>query len=181
MTYKRFGKLYSRILGLFSPENMNYNLDRNREQEPSLPEMTWKAIQMLKNNTHGFVMVVEGNYINYFELNLINHQIKGGEIDMAHHLNMAKYAFDEVYELDEAVKIALNEVQLNETLILVTADHSHTLTINGYPNRGSDILGFAGTDKSSYPYTTIMYGNGPGYYGNVNKNLSLKGIFKYYL
>lgn len=53
----------------------------------------------------------------------------------------------------------------NETLIVVTADHSHGLTITGYPDRGNDILGITGyqerfTNKS---FTTLMYATGPGH------------------
>lgn len=49
--------------------------------------------------------------------------------------------------------------QLDETLLIVTADHSHTLTINGHPERGADILGMAGNSKTEdTPYTTLTYG-----------------------
>ena len=55
------------------------------------------------------------------------------------------------------------------TLILVTADHSHTLTISGYPARGNPILGFAADaagkpqeNARGTPYTTLGYANGPG-------------------
>ena len=48
--------------------------------------------------------------------------------------------------------------------MVVTADHSHTLTINGYPVRGNSILGTVGeNDTNGLPFTTLMYGNGPGY------------------
>ena len=62
-----------------------------------------------------------------------------------------------------------------ETLILVTADHSHVFTIAGYPTRGNDILGVVkGNDDRGHPtgqallatdglpYTTLGYWNGPG-------------------
>jgi len=48
---------------------------------------------------------------------------------------------------------------LDETLLIVTADHSHSLTINGHPDRGADILGLAGKSKTEdTPYTTLTYG-----------------------
>lgn len=47
----------------------------------------------------------------------------------------------EIQELEEAVEAALNMTNIEDTLIIVTADHSHVMTINGYPSRGHDILG----------------------------------------
>lgn len=68
-----------------------------------------------------------------------------------------------MYELDEAVKVALRLLNMEETLIIVTADHSHSFTLNGYPERGNDILGI--TNKSGkLPYETLSYANGPGFY-----------------
>lgn len=72
----------------------------------------------------------------------------------------------EVTELEEAVKVALSQVKIEETLIIVTADHSHAFTMNGYPVRGNDILGFANNnlDPKIKPYETLTYANGPGYW-----------------
>lgn len=55
----------------------------------------------------------------------------GGLIDQAHHDGRAKLALEEAFQLDLAVATALNMTNRDDTLIIVTADHSHTMTING--------------------------------------------------
>lgn len=77
-----------------------------------------------KQNPAGFLLVVEAALI-----------------DVAHHSGEAARALEETLELEAAVSAVLKEVDLEETLVLVTADHSHTLSIGGYPDRGSDIRG----------------------------------------
>lgn len=67
--------------------------------------------------------------------------MEGGRIDHAHHKNYARLALDEAAEFDDAVKTVLDNTNPEETLIIVTADHSHSFTINGYPLRNNDILG----------------------------------------
>ena len=67
--------------------------------------------------------------------------MEGGRIDHAHHDNFAKMALHEAVRFDEAIAAALEVTSRDDTLIVVTADHSHALTMNGYPNRGNDILG----------------------------------------
>ncbi|CAG22232.1 hypothetical alkaline phosphatase [Photobacterium profundum SS9] len=50
----------------------------------------------------------------------------------------------------------------------MTADHAHTMIMNGYAERGNPILGLSKTkgkyseDEFGKRYTTISYGNGPG-------------------
>ena len=64
-----------------------------------------------------------------------------------------------VLQLEAAVEVALNMTSSEETLTVVTADHSHSFTLSGYANRGTDILGFDPLEPS---YLSLMYGTGPG-------------------
>ena len=79
--------------------------------------------------------------------------VEGGAIDSAHHNHQIERALEETVELEEAVRAVLDAVDTEEeTLVIVTADHSHTLSINGpvpgngHSVRGNDITG-AATDK----------------------------------
>lgn len=148
----------STVVGLFSDSHMDYELERNDEVsgQPSLAEMTRVAISRLNRpDSEGFILMVEG-----------------GRIDHAHHENRAKMAMEETLQLEEAVKTVMEMTKREDTLILVTADHSHAVTMSGYPERGNPILGL---NQDSYykvtnpwtggdqPYTTIGYANGPGW------------------
>ena len=154
------------VLGLFENSHMRYEANRNEDigGEPSLTEMTVKAIELLKNDDDGFFLMVEA-----------------GRIDHAHHANNAFNALNETVELSNAVQAAVNAVDTNETLIIVTADHSHVMTMAGYPTRGNPILGkVIGNDNSGMPeseftrdrnglpYTTLSYTNGAGFNDNSN-------------
>lgn len=138
----------SKIMGIFADGHLPYHAVRTPEV-PTLANMTQQAIRLLKKNKNGFLLMVES-----------------GKIDIAHHSNYAKLALREVSELEEAILVTLRHVKLEETLIIVTADHSHSFTMNGYPQRGNDILGF-GHNKlkpKSTAYETLSYANGPGFY-----------------
>ena len=50
-------------------------------------------------------------------------------------------ALHETVSFDKAVETAYKMTNPEETLLIVTADHGHTMTMGGYPNRGSDIRG----------------------------------------
>lgn len=148
------------LLGLFNHSEMSFAGDRAKDEagEPSLAEMTKKAIAILKRNPEGFFLMVEG-----------------GRIDHAHHMGNAYHALDETREFANAVRAAMNATDSRDTLIIVTADHSHTLTISGEPKRGNPILGkVLGNGENGKPndeplralderpYTTLNYINGPG-------------------
>lgn len=107
-----------------------YELDRTEdpnigEMAPGIEDMTEKAIHFLqKKSDKGFFLLVEG-----------------GRIDHAHHKNNALLALEEAVAMNRAVSIAERLTDNKDTLILVTADHSHTFNINGYPVRGNKITG----------------------------------------
>lgn len=142
------------VLALFEPDHMKYEIERPADAagEPSLAEMTTKAISVLKKNPKGFFLLVEG-----------------GRIDHAHHAGMAHLALADAVAFDDAVKAALAATNTRDTLIVVTADHSHVLSMAGYPSRDNPILGLADDGKGKparaadgKPYTTLSYANGPG-------------------
>jgi alkaline phosphatase len=147
------------VLGLFEPSHMRYEADRGDDPggEPSLAEMTAFAIARLAARGNGYFLMVEG-----------------GRIDHAHHAGNAYRALTDAVAMDAAVATARQLTSAADTLIIVTADHSHTLTMSGYPRRGNPILGKVETplgslaeDREGRPYTTLGYANGPGYLPEV--------------
>ncbi|MEO1553872.1 MAG: alkaline phosphatase, partial [Pseudomonadota bacterium] len=141
-----------RVLGLFEPSHMQYEYDRSEDPgtEPSLAEMTKAAITRLSRNDNGYVLMVEG-----------------GRIDHAHHGVNAARALEDTDAFDQAVAAALEMTSAEDTLIIVTADHSHTMTMAGYPRRNNPILGKVVYETGAIargddgkPYTTLGYANG---------------------
>ncbi len=154
------------LLGLFEPDHMQFEHDRDKTAtgEPSLAELTTAAIRTLSRNPQGFVLMVEG-----------------ARIDHANHYGNAYRALDETIAMSDAVRAALQATSAGDTLILVTADHSHTLNFVGYPVRGNPMLGKVrgvggedgnrdnyARDLTGLPFTTLNYANGPGYVGASN-------------
>ena len=132
---------------------MQYELDRAKDGkgEPSIAEMTKAAITRLSRNANGYVLMVEG-----------------GRVDHGLHAGDAQRALGDAAALDEAIAAAVAATDPKETLIIVTADHSHTLIIQGYPDRGNPILGLVKEGgkltkaRDGKPYTTLCFANGPG-------------------
>ncbi len=146
-----------KLLGFFNDSHMSYEADREGTGEPSLSEMTGKALDVLSTNDNGFFLMVEA-----------------GRIDHAHHAGNAYRALHETIALSDAIQTTIDKLEetgeLENTLIIVTADHGHTLTMAGYPKRGNPILGKSvnisdeqNLDKEGKPYTTLGYINGSGF------------------
>jgi alkaline phosphatase len=154
----------TKIAGLFTKSHMAYDLDRVATQEPSLAEITAKAIDALAARKTGFFLLVEG-----------------GRIDHALHATNARRALQDTVAFDDAIKLALARMQaidpgLANTLIVVTADHDHTLQMNGYAKRtgkteagkpgvlglvNNYVDGVPSKDVDGNPYTILGFGNGP--------------------
>lgn len=157
------------LLGLFEGSHMQYEADRADDAggEPSLAEMTSKALDLLAKDQDGYFLMVEA-----------------GRIDHAHHGGNAARALADTVALSDAVAAAVAKVNLDETLIIVTADHSHVFTIAGYPARGNPILGLVHDPDDDeikatpslagdgLPYTTLGYTNGPGAKNGARADLS---------
>lgn len=156
------------LLGLFEDDHCLYHLDVLNDhlahQEPSLTDMTVKALKMLQKEENGYFLFVEG-----------------GRIDHAHHGTRPQRALEETKELARAVDMVRKMTDVEDTLIVVSADHSHVMTYNGYPDRGTNILGLAEVSlEDGLPYQTLSYSNGPGYAttfeGDTNTRVNLLNV-----
>lgn len=145
-----------KFVGIYADSHLDY-ASKRRPEQPTLAEMTAKAIELLSTNQKGFFLMVEG-----------------GKIDHALHDTNARNALVETVAFDEAIQTAVDRMRaldpgLENTLIVVTADHDHTMVLNGYPKRGNPVLdivrGYANgeptRDADGKTFTTLVFGNGP--------------------
>jgi alkaline phosphatase len=97
----------SPVLGLFAADHMSYEIDRDEDHQPSLAEMTLRAIELLEDDPDGFFLMVEGS-----------------RIDHAAHGNDAAAHLRDILAFDEAIQVGLEFARKNgETLIVSTSDH----------------------------------------------------------
>lgn len=146
------------ILGLFTNSDMSYEHDRP-EGEPSIADMTRAAIEAMEGNEDGFYLMVEP-----------------GRVDHASHGGNAHRTFTDGVAFAEALALADEMTDDEDTLIIVTGDHEHAIVFNGYCGRGTPITGLcydvaAGQVEHSdelalaadgLPYTVVGFGNGAG-------------------
>lgn len=147
------------VLALFNDSHMEYEADRADDDEPSLADMTKKAIEYLSQNESGYYL-----------------EIEAGRVDHANHAGNAYRTLTDGVAFAEAVAMADELTSDEDTLIIVTADHEHAIAFNGYCGRGSNILGLCmgvskegdlhngepNQAKDGKPYTVIGYLNGSG-------------------
>ncbi|THB66483.1 MAG: alkaline phosphatase [Gammaproteobacteria bacterium] len=114
--------------GMFASSHMNADIDRAEftPEEPSIAEMTAKAIDILSKDRDGFFLMVEGS-----------------QVDWAGHANDPKYMFTDFIAFDEAVKVAVDFAKNDgQTVVIAFPDH----------NTGALSIGNVNTDKS---YTAL--------------------------
>lgn len=100
------GKLW----GLFSDSALAYDFDRDPSKEPSLAELTKKAIALLSQDADGFFLMVEGS-----------------KIDWAAHANDPIGLISDCIAYDEAVGVALDFAKANgETVVISATDHGNS-------------------------------------------------------
>ena len=117
--------------GSFAWSDMQPDLDRgmNAPTEPSLSEMTAKAIEILSQNENGFFIMIEGS-----------------QVDWAGHANDPIYMITDFLAFDEAVRVALNYAKTNEdTLVMVYPDHNTGALSIGHEQGGS-LPGYTSTE-----------------------------------
>ncbi|PVD35558.1 hypothetical protein C0Q70_02521 [Pomacea canaliculata] len=153
------------LMGLFEPNHMQYEAERLKDKagEPSLAQMTKKAIQILSKNPKGFFLLVEG-----------------GRIDHAHHEGNAANALHDTWPSPRPCR-------RHETCLTSPTPSSSpqpTIRMSSHsqatPNEATTSLlvpGLVKTDglslaKDNKTYTTLVYGNGPGYLEGPRPNLT---------
>jgi len=114
----------TRMLGLFNTSNVDGALDRRLlkkggverfPDQPDLADQVTVAIDLLSKNPNGFVLLVESGRIDKY----------------SHSMDPERAIFDTIM-LDEAVKVAKEFAgRNNDTLIIVTPDHAHPVSIIG--------------------------------------------------
>ena len=102
-----------KLWGLFAEKDLAYDFDRvaeGNEEQPSLAEMTEKAIDVLDKDEDGFFLMIEGS-----------------KIDWAAHANDPAGAIGDILAFDDAVQVALDYAkESQDTIVVVTTDHANS-------------------------------------------------------
>ena len=101
---------HGKVWALFAAKDMKYEMDRNPAEEPSLMEMTTKAIELLSQNKKGFFLMVEGS-----------------KVDWAAHANDPSGIVSDILSFDRAVETALEFAKRDRhTAVFVVTDHGNS-------------------------------------------------------
>jgi len=135
------------VIGLFTASHMAYEIDRDKAQEPSIAEMTAKAVELLSASDKPYFIMIEA-----------------GRIDHAGHGNDPAAHIHDVLAYDQAWDVAVEMAREDgETLVIGTSDHETgglTLGAQFYDGRLSgyayDPTGYAGASSSIERYRSDL-------------------------
>lgn len=110
-TLDQFNKVTTgNLWAMFAPVALSYDFDRDPQKEPSLAEMTDKAIDLLSQDQDGFFLMVEGS-----------------KVDWAAHANDPVGVISDILAFDKAVGVALDFAKADgNTLIISATDHGNS-------------------------------------------------------
>lgn len=157
----------SKLLGLFHTGNLNVYLDRQHAKDPAvlgqwtdqpnLMEMTSAALRVLEKNRNGFFLMVEGASIDKME----------------HPLDGPRVGYDAI-EFDKAIGVAVDWAKRrDDTLIVVTADHNHSMSIIGTHDRSDGDGRQANGVYADADFPTYADSNGDGFPDDPNPEVQL--------
>ena len=132
-----------KLWGSFADADLKYDFDRqsdNDNVQPSLAEMTNKAIEVLNKDEDGFFLMVEGS-----------------KVDWAAHANNTVGIVSDILAFDEAVKAAIEFAKTDgNTVVVVTTDHGNSGITIGSSYYNENIESY---DKATYTNTTDLLKN----------------------
>lgn len=108
------------VLGLFGSAHCAFQSEIESDPQlaavvPTLSEMTLSAIRLLDREPNGYFLFVES-----------------ARIDHAHHLTQTRRVMEEMEEFVRTIEAVRKATNGSETLLVVTSDHSHVMSYNGY-------------------------------------------------
>ncbi len=137
-----------KVWALFNEDIMDFEIDRDDADEPSLSEMTAKALGILNKNPNGFFLMIEGSKVDY-----------------GAHSKDPVETLTEFEEFDNAFKVALDFAKKDgNTTIVVLADHGNSgITLGDanyrqYATKGADsmFVGIKDCHTSSYKMSHLL-------------------------
>lgn len=148
------GKDGKRLWALFGGDMTDFEIDRAENEQPSLSEMTAKALDMLSRDRKGFFLMVEGSKVDY-----------------GAHSQDPVEVITELLEFDRAVKVALEFAKKDRnTTVIIVSDHGNSgIQIGGgnYANYeenpvDSIYFGIRGVRASSWKMVQYLQGCAEG-------------------
>ena len=152
-----------KLVYLYSPYQPGKLIFEPKDEHPSrgpiLPLATEKALEILKKDTNGFFLMVEGS-----------------QIDWGGHDNNSEYIVNEVKDFDKSIQKVLDFAKLDgETLVIITADHETGgyAIIDGNKDGTNLKGGFSTLHHSASMIPVFAYGKGAEAFAGIYDNTEI--------